>query len=107
MQLRQLLIPLIWVSAAAVTSAQANTLKHSENSSLILSTTIISSSLYTSLPATNPHRASLPVNKQSPLSNLFKQRKAPKVSYRAELVYDAVKGEDITGGKINIRLPLN
>ena len=41
------------------------------------------------------------------LRNLFKKRKVPGVSYRAELVYDAVKGEDITGGKVHFKFPLN
>ncbi len=40
--------------------------------------------------------------------NRINQRKTDreKVTYEAELVFDAHKGEDITGGKINIKIPL-
>lgn len=36
---------------------------------------------------------------------LRKAAKKPTVSYNAELVYDIEKGENITGGKVNITIP--
>lgn len=40
--------------------------------------------------------------------NLFqKTSRDDDISYSAELVFDAEKGEDITGGKLNIKIPLS
>lgn len=39
------------------------------------------------------------------LKNLFKPVDKTEISYNAELVYDAEKGENITGGKVNIKIP--
>lgn len=44
-------------------------------------------------------------NKNYSMPNLFKFSKKPTITYEAELVYDAEKGEDITGGKVNITIP--
>ncbi len=43
---------------------------------------------------------------QRSLLNLFKKEERQEISYSAELVYDAERGENITGGKLNIRIPL-
>lgn len=43
---------------------------------------------------------------KSSVLDLFKRDKKPSITYNAELVFDAEKGEDITGGKINIKIPL-
>ena len=37
--------------------------------------------------------------------DLFKADESPKISYHAELVYDLEKGENITGGKVNVTIP--
>jgi hypothetical protein len=42
---------------------------------------------------------------QNPM-NLFRRGDTQEISYSAELVYDLEKGENITGGKVNIRIPL-
>ncbi|MEH6912327.1 MAG: hypothetical protein V7459_17230 [Oceanicoccus sp.] len=42
---------------------------------------------------------------QNPM-NLFRREDTQEISYSAELVYDAERGENITGGKVNIRIPL-
>lgn len=40
--------------------------------------------------------------------NLFqKTTEDEDISYSAELVFDAEKGEDITGGRLNIKIPLS
>lgn len=40
--------------------------------------------------------------------NLFqKTSRDDQITYSAELVFDADKGEDITGGKVNIKIPLS
>ena len=44
---------------------------------------------------------------QGSLSNLFDYQGKQKVSYNAELVFDRTKGEDITGGKVHIKIPLS
>ncbi len=44
---------------------------------------------------------------KSRLMDLFDRRNPNRISYDAELVYDAEKGEDITGGKVNIKIPLS
>lgn len=42
------------------------------------------------------------------LSGLFEERSAnERVTYNAELVFDRETGEDITGGKVNIKIPLS
>lgn len=39
--------------------------------------------------------------------NWFKPRNSEaEITYNAELVFDSEKGEEITGGKVNIRIPL-
>jgi hypothetical protein len=48
----------------------------------------------------------LKFQRSKPVIDLFNYSGKPEVTYNAELVYDAEKGEDITGGKINIRIPL-
>lgn len=52
---------------------------------------------------------SLGEDQQQPLLNgLFEERTASeRVTYNAELVYDRETGEDITGGKVNIKIPLS
>ena len=40
-----------------------------------------------------------------PTSDLFKATSKETISYNAEIIWDAKKGEDITGGKINILIP--
>lgn len=52
------------------------------------------------------YRASKPYQAQQTLFNLFRKRNEPEIRYSAELVYDLDKGEDITGGKVNIQIPL-
>ena len=47
----------------------------------------------------------LPEGKKYAIPNLFKFSKKPSITYEAELVYDADKGKDITGGKVNITIP--
>lgn len=42
---------------------------------------------------------------QSRVRNLFIKTEREEITYKAELVYDADKGEDITGGKVNIEIP--
>jgi hypothetical protein len=42
---------------------------------------------------------------KSTLLNLFNRKRSPEISLNAELVYDADKGEDITGGKVNVTIP--
>lgn len=41
------------------------------------------------------------------LVNVFEQKSTEDISYNAELVFDAEKGESITGGKIHIKIPLS
>ena len=43
---------------------------------------------------------------ETSFKNLFKYQDNEKVTYNAELVYDRKTGEDITGGKLNIKIPL-
>lgn len=44
---------------------------------------------------------------ETPLSDLFEQKSArERVTYNAELVFDRETGEDVTGGKVNIKIPL-
>lgn len=52
------------------------------------------------------YAAGLAGKTQRSLLNLFKKEIKQQISYSAELVYDAEKGENITGGKVNIRIPL-
>ncbi len=42
---------------------------------------------------------------KSSMLNLFQQRHKEAITYNAELVFDAEKGENITGGKVNIKIP--
>lgn len=42
----------------------------------------------------------------SNLLDLFKHQTRQKVTYNAELVFDRETGEEITGGKVNIKIPL-
>jgi len=68
------------------------------------------SSLNLKLPSENAVKwrdsTGLTANAQRRLMNLFKKEVGEQVSYSAELIYDAEKGENITGGKVNIRIPL-
>ena len=68
------------------------------------------SSLNLKLPSENAvkwrNSTGLTANAQRRLMNLFKKEVGEQVSYSAELIYDAEKGENITGGKVNIRIPL-
>ena len=68
------------------------------------------SSLNLKLPSENAVKwrdsTGLAANAQRRLMNLFKKEVREQVSYSAELIYDAEKGENITGGKVNIRIPL-
>ena len=57
------------------------------------------------LPGVESIQHSLDTGK-SALIDIFKRRNQHKVTYKAELVYDQQTGEDITGGKVNIRIPL-
>ncbi len=45
------------------------------------------------------------VLRRSLLLDVFNRQADQEVSYNAELVYDAEKGESITGGKVNIKIP--
>lgn len=46
--------------------------------------------------------------KATSLLNLFKEQGSKqKVTYNAELVFDRETGEEITGGKVNIKIPLS
>ncbi|MGK0501154.1 MAG: hypothetical protein ACJAYG_002810 [Oceanicoccus sp.] len=47
------------------------------------------------------------LNNQASSFDLFNAKPKSSISYNAELVFDADKGESITGGKINIRIPLS
>lgn len=68
------------------------------------------SSLNLKLPSENAVKwrdsTGLAANAQRRLMNLFKKEVREQVSYSAELIYDAEKGENITGGRVNIRIPL-
>ena len=44
-------------------------------------------------------------NSQTSVMKLFKADNSPEISYNAELVYDIEKGENITGGKVNVTIP--
>lgn len=58
------------------------------------------------LPAsTKNEKSSLNIGNAA-FSDLFESRGNTGVSYDAELVYDRQTGEDITGGKVNIKIPL-
>lgn len=46
-------------------------------------------------------------SRSSSMLNLFDYRGKEKVSYNAELVFDRETGEDITGGKVHIKIPLS
>ncbi|WP_101759852.1 hypothetical protein [Oceanicoccus sp. KOV_DT_Chl] len=45
------------------------------------------------------------VDSKNSVLDLFKKEEKPSISYNAELVFDAEKGESITGGKVNITIP--
>jgi hypothetical protein len=49
------------------------------------------------------HRFYQPTKKS--ILKLAKRSAKPQITYNAELVYDLEKGEDITGGKVNIKIP--
>lgn len=47
-------------------------------------------------------------NGNGTLRDLFERRtERERVTYNAELVFDRESGEDITGGKVNIKIPLS
>ena len=45
------------------------------------------------------------IDSKSTVLDLFKPSKKETITYNAELVFDAETGEDITGGKVNIKIP--
>lgn len=45
------------------------------------------------------------VESNSSVLNLFEKEAGKDITYNAELVFDAASGEDITGGKVNIKIP--
>jgi hypothetical protein len=58
------------------------------------------------LPSTGGFQESFTQSKFA-LMNVFEQKSSNEITYNAELVFDADKGENITGGKIHIKIPLS
>lgn len=58
------------------------------------------------LPIPMDTAVSAPIKENSLSIDLFETRQREGISYEAELVFDRETGEDVTGGKVNIRIPL-
>ena len=58
-----------------------------------------------SIPSLNSAQQQYYSHSKTLVIDLFKADESPKVSYHAELVYDLEKGENITGGKVNVTIP--
>lgn len=91
-------------ASASASTKETNALKSMKNQSS-------TSSLDLTLPLLSAIKrrvsASFIGTTQSNLLNLFQRQARQQIRYSAELVYDAARGENITGGKFNIKIPLS
>jgi len=91
-------------ASASASTKETNALKSMKNQSS-------TSSLGLTLPLLSAIKrrvsASFIGTTQSNLLNLFQRQARQQIRYSAELVYDAARGENITGGKFNIKIPLS
>lgn len=92
---------------AAPSAAGTSTLRQQQ--SVAHTVTRIDKPLNLALPATDDSPASLILEAGGrSLNDLFEGRtERERVTYNAELVFDRETGEDITGGKLNIKIPLS
>ncbi len=98
--------------AAMMPSSQAKVVRTPANSDMVTAAAAKPANplpkLNLDLPSFSDDTATFSTQESSVL-DIFSKTDSEKaaISYNAELVFDAEKGEEITGGKIHIKIPLS